>query len=112
MLLPALYRLTADGVLDLPIVGVAKTDLDLAGLRGRAREAREAKHGKVDDAAFESSQGTCGTRPQPGVSGPRGDRDPSEPVTDRRQDRPAPGRGGPAFRGSVQTMFRIRLEPV
>ncbi|WP_327084918.1 glucose-6-phosphate dehydrogenase [Nonomuraea sp. NBC_01738] len=49
MLLPALYRLTADGVLDLPIVGVAKTDLDLAGLRARAREAC----GGADDAAFE-----------------------------------------------------------
>ncbi|WP_021592224.1 glucose-6-phosphate dehydrogenase [Actinomadura welshii] len=57
MLLPALYQLTADGVLDQPIVGVAKTDLGLAGLRSRAREACEAKHDKVDDAAFEEFAG-------------------------------------------------------
>ncbi len=49
MLLPALYRLTAGGVLDLPIVGVAKTDLDLDGLRDRAREACGDE---VDEAAF------------------------------------------------------------
>ncbi|GAA3212160.1 glucose-6-phosphate dehydrogenase [Actinocorallia longicatena] len=49
MLLPALYRLTADGVLDLPIIGVAKTDLDLDGLRERARKACGDK---VDEAAF------------------------------------------------------------
>ncbi|MFI9556455.1 glucose-6-phosphate dehydrogenase [Nonomuraea endophytica] len=53
MLLPALYRLTADGVLDLPIVGVAKTDLDLAGLRERARKAC----GGASDAAFEKFAG-------------------------------------------------------
>ncbi|MFI6396267.1 glucose-6-phosphate dehydrogenase [Nonomuraea sp. NPDC050540] len=53
MLLPALYRLTADGVLDLPIVGVAKTDLDLAGLRERARRAC----GGASDAAFEKFAG-------------------------------------------------------
>ncbi|NUR82735.1 MAG: glucose-6-phosphate dehydrogenase [Nonomuraea sp.] len=39
MLLPALCRLTADGVLDLPIIGVAKTDLDLPGLIEEARTA-------------------------------------------------------------------------
>jgi glucose-6-phosphate 1-dehydrogenase len=49
MLLPALYRLSADGVLDLPIVGVAKTDLDLDGLRDRARQACGDS---VDEAAF------------------------------------------------------------
>ncbi|GAA2718500.1 glucose-6-phosphate dehydrogenase [Actinocorallia aurantiaca] len=49
MLLPALYHLTAAGVLDLPIVGVAKTDLDLAGLRERAREACGDQ---LDEAAF------------------------------------------------------------
>ncbi|GAB2821865.1 glucose-6-phosphate dehydrogenase [Actinocorallia aurea] len=49
MLLPALYRLTADGVLDLPIIGVAKTDLDLAGLRERARAACGEN---VDSEAF------------------------------------------------------------
>ncbi|MDX6741995.1 glucose-6-phosphate dehydrogenase [Actinocorallia sp. A-T 12471] len=49
MLLPALYRLSAGGVLDLPIVGVAKTDLDLDGLRARARQACGDD---VDEAAF------------------------------------------------------------
>ncbi len=49
MLLPALYHLTVAGALDLPIVGVAKTDLDLAGLRERAREACGDQ---VDEAAF------------------------------------------------------------
>ncbi|WP_106396580.1 glucose-6-phosphate dehydrogenase [Actinocorallia populi] len=49
MVLPALYHLTAAGVLDLPIVGVAKTDLDLAGLRDRARQACGDR---VDEAAF------------------------------------------------------------
>ncbi|ROO90575.1 glucose-6-phosphate 1-dehydrogenase [Actinocorallia herbida] len=49
MLLPALYRLTANGVLDLPIIGVAKTDLDLDALLARARGACGSE---VDDAAF------------------------------------------------------------
>lgn len=49
MLLPALYHLTAAGVLDLPVVGVAKTDLDLAGLRDRARKACGDQ---VDETAF------------------------------------------------------------
>ncbi|GAB2923265.1 glucose-6-phosphate dehydrogenase [Nonomuraea fastidiosa] len=53
MLLPALYRLTAAGRLDLPIVGVAKTDLDLDGLRERARETC----GGVRDAAFDRLAG-------------------------------------------------------
>ncbi|GAB3686703.1 glucose-6-phosphate dehydrogenase [Actinocorallia lasiicapitis] len=49
MVLPALYKLTAGGVLDLPIVGVAKTDLDLEGLRQRARLACGDD---VDEASF------------------------------------------------------------
>ncbi|MEV1000344.1 glucose-6-phosphate dehydrogenase [Nonomuraea sp. NPDC050202] len=53
MLLPALYRLTADSRLDLPVIGVAKTDLDLDGLREHAREAC----GGVRDAAFEKLAG-------------------------------------------------------
>ncbi|SEG97193.1 glucose-6-phosphate 1-dehydrogenase [Nonomuraea solani] len=53
MLLPALYHLTADGRLDLPIIGVAKTDKDLDGLREFAREAC----GGPDDAAFEKLAG-------------------------------------------------------
>jgi glucose-6-phosphate 1-dehydrogenase len=53
MLLPALYHLTAESRLDLPIIGVAKTDLDLDGLREHAREAC----GGVHDAAFEKLAG-------------------------------------------------------
>ncbi|MET8868413.1 glucose-6-phosphate dehydrogenase [Nonomuraea sp. NPDC004580] len=53
MLLPALYRLTADGRLDLPIIGVARTDLDLDGLREHAREAC----GGPRDAAFDRLAG-------------------------------------------------------
>ncbi|NUO96876.1 MAG: glucose-6-phosphate dehydrogenase [Nonomuraea sp.] len=53
MLLPALYHLTADSRLDLPIIGVAKTDMDLDALREHAREAC----GGVQDAAFEKLAG-------------------------------------------------------
>ncbi|TYB65316.1 glucose-6-phosphate dehydrogenase [Nonomuraea sp. PA05] len=53
MLLPALYHLMADGRLDLPVIGVAKTDLDLDGLREHAREAC----GGVHDAAFDKLAG-------------------------------------------------------
>ncbi|MEV0347627.1 glucose-6-phosphate dehydrogenase [Nonomuraea sp. NPDC050680] len=53
MVLPALYQLTAKGELDLPIIGVAKTDLDLDGLREHARAAC----GDARDAAFEKLAG-------------------------------------------------------
>ncbi|MFD1535558.1 glucose-6-phosphate dehydrogenase [Nonomuraea guangzhouensis] len=53
MLLPALYQLTARGEFDLPIIGVAKTDLDLDGLREHARAAC----GGVRDAAFDKLAG-------------------------------------------------------
>ncbi|MEV0389104.1 glucose-6-phosphate dehydrogenase [Nonomuraea sp. NPDC050643] len=53
MLLPALYHLTAESRLDLPIIGVAKTDMDLDGLRDFARQAC----GGPDDAAFEKLAG-------------------------------------------------------
>ncbi|SDI41515.1 glucose-6-phosphate dehydrogenase [Nonomuraea jiangxiensis] len=54
MVLPALYRLTADKRLDLPIIGVAKTDMDLAALREHVREAVGAE---VGDAAFKKLAG-------------------------------------------------------
>jgi glucose-6-phosphate 1-dehydrogenase len=38
-LLPALYRLSKDGRLGMPVVGVALTDLDDAGFRAHARDA-------------------------------------------------------------------------
>ncbi|MGW6502145.1 glucose-6-phosphate dehydrogenase [Nonomuraea angiospora] len=53
MVLPALYRLTADNRLDLPIICVAKTDLGLDGLREHARQAV----GGVHDAAFDKLAG-------------------------------------------------------
>ncbi|MEU8356743.1 glucose-6-phosphate dehydrogenase [Nonomuraea sp. NPDC048882] len=53
MLLPALYHLTADGRFDLPIIGVAKTDMGLDGLREFARTAC----GGVHDAAFDKLAG-------------------------------------------------------
>ncbi|MCA2228488.1 glucose-6-phosphate dehydrogenase [Nonomuraea aurantiaca] len=53
MVLPALYQLTVKGELDLPIIGVAKTDLDLDGLREHAHAAC----GGVRDAAFEKLAG-------------------------------------------------------
>ncbi|GAA2596182.1 glucose-6-phosphate dehydrogenase [Actinomadura fulvescens] len=51
MLLPALYQLTARGELDVPIIGVAKSDWDDEGLRSHAREAIAAVH-EIDDEVF------------------------------------------------------------
>ncbi|WP_336205379.1 glucose-6-phosphate dehydrogenase [Nonomuraea sp. LPB2021202275-12-8] len=53
MLLPALYRLFARDGFDLPVIGVARTGLDLDGLREHAREAC----GGVRDAAFDKLAG-------------------------------------------------------
>ncbi|MFI0447053.1 glucose-6-phosphate dehydrogenase [Actinomadura sp. 6N118] len=51
MLLPALYRLTARGELDIPIIGVARSDWDDEALRSHAREAIAAVH-EIDDEVF------------------------------------------------------------
>ncbi|MFG2002185.1 glucose-6-phosphate dehydrogenase [Spirillospora sp. NPDC048911] len=51
MLLPALYRLTARGELDVPVIGVAKSDWDDEALRSHAREAIAAVH-EIDDEVF------------------------------------------------------------
>lgn len=48
---PALQALSRRGVLDIPVVGVAKSDWDLDRLRERARDSVE-KHGGLDEAAF------------------------------------------------------------
>ncbi|MBF8185106.1 glucose-6-phosphate dehydrogenase [Nonomuraea sp. K274] len=53
LVLPALYRLIANGRLDLPIIGVAKTDMGLDALLERVREGC----GGVRDAAFERLAG-------------------------------------------------------
>jgi len=53
MLIPALYALEARKELPGPVIGVALTDLDDAGLRQRARDSLAAANVDVDDAIFE-----------------------------------------------------------
>lgn len=48
---PALQALVRRGQLDMPIIGVAKSNWDLEGLKARAKDSLE-KHGGVDQAAF------------------------------------------------------------
>src|SRR5689334_21597430 len=48
---PALQALVRRGLAGIPIIGVAKSDLDLEGFRTRARESLNA-HGGVDARAF------------------------------------------------------------
>ncbi|TMA35266.1 MAG: glucose-6-phosphate dehydrogenase [Deltaproteobacteria bacterium] len=48
---PALYALARRGRLDLPVIGVARSDWTLEQFRARARESIE-RHGRLDDAAF------------------------------------------------------------
>lgn len=48
---PALQAMVRRGRLDVPVIGVAKSDWDLERLRARARESVE-KHGGLDPAAF------------------------------------------------------------
>lgn len=48
---PALQAMTQSGRLRVPVIGVAKSGLDLEGFRARARASLEA-HGGVDEAAF------------------------------------------------------------
>jgi glucose-6-phosphate 1-dehydrogenase len=53
-LFPALYELAKHGRLDIPIVGVARSNWDDDRLRVRAREAIVDHFGTVDEAAFAS----------------------------------------------------------
>lgn len=48
---PALQSLIKDGKLNIPVIGVAKSNWDLAKLKERARDSLE-KSGGVDEAAF------------------------------------------------------------
>jgi glucose-6-phosphate 1-dehydrogenase len=48
---PSLYAMVKRGVLDVPVIGVAKSGWDLQQLQARARESIE-KHGEVDAAAL------------------------------------------------------------
>jgi glucose-6-phosphate 1-dehydrogenase len=50
---PAMQRMIQRGRLDLPVIGVARPGLGLAGLRERARKSLEEHGGGVDEAAFE-----------------------------------------------------------
>ncbi len=52
---PALYELTTEGRLDMPIVGIARSDWTDEQMRDRARESVNAKLGdNVDDAMLEA----------------------------------------------------------
>lgn len=61
MILPALYRLTQRGELDVPVIGVALTDLDTDGLRKHVADSVEAAYGgstgPVDDGVLAALQG-------------------------------------------------------
>jgi len=50
---PALYAMTRRGHLNVPVVGVAKSDWKLEQLRARARDSIEQHGGGVDDAVFD-----------------------------------------------------------
>lgn len=52
MLLPALFELSRRGRLEMPVLGVALSDLDDAGFREHAREAVTRVVDNVDDAAM------------------------------------------------------------
>jgi glucose-6-phosphate 1-dehydrogenase len=53
MLLPALYQLTARGLLKVPVVGVAYSDFDDEALREHARESVIAAGHPIDEKVFE-----------------------------------------------------------
>ena len=53
-LLPALYELTLEGRVDMPIVGIARSTLSDDEMRDRVRESIRAKIDDVDEAALES----------------------------------------------------------
>lgn len=52
MLFEALYDLTTQGELDMPVIGVASSDWDDEALRDRAREALEENGESVDEEVF------------------------------------------------------------
>lgn len=49
---PALQAMTQSGRLRVPVIGVAKSGLDLEGFRARARASVEAQGGDFDEQAF------------------------------------------------------------
>jgi glucose-6-phosphate 1-dehydrogenase len=54
MIIPALYRLTARGLLDLPVIGVHHDDLDTATLREHAHDSVAATYGRIDEEVFDA----------------------------------------------------------
>jgi glucose-6-phosphate 1-dehydrogenase len=61
MILPALYRLTARGLLDVPVIGVARSGWDRDRLRERVRESVHAAFGQdVDGAVLTRLQDAIG----------------------------------------------------
>lgn len=65
MIIPALYRLTARGVLDVQVIGVDRGPLDAATLREHARTSVTTACGSVDEDVF----GTFADRLAPPVTG-------------------------------------------
>jgi glucose-6-phosphate 1-dehydrogenase len=54
MIIPALYRLTARGVLGVPVISVVRGGFDQDGLRRRVHESVAAAFGHVDEDVFGS----------------------------------------------------------
>jgi glucose-6-phosphate 1-dehydrogenase len=52
-LFPALYHMARDGLLEMPIIGVSRSDEDGESLRRRARAALEATGATIEEPVFE-----------------------------------------------------------
>ena len=64
---PALHAMARRGRLDVPVIGVARSDWTLEQFRARARESL-AQHGGVDEAAFSRLRERLRDRPNQLVS--------------------------------------------
>jgi glucose-6-phosphate 1-dehydrogenase len=52
MIIPALYGLTARGMLDMPVIGVAHGDVDITALRKHVHDSVATACGRVDEDVF------------------------------------------------------------
>ncbi|MCW2938999.1 MAG: glucose-6-phosphate dehydrogenase, partial [Actinomycetia bacterium] len=52
MIIPALYRLTARGVINMPVIGVDRGDLDIVALRHHVHDSVATAYGWVDEEVF------------------------------------------------------------
>jgi hypothetical protein len=52
MIIPALYRLAARGVLNMPVIGVDRGNLDIATLRRHVHDSVTTAFGRVDEDVF------------------------------------------------------------